>query len=97
MQAPNDNPARSRSGIGTARLLLRPFNADDFDDLYAYQSRPDVARYLSWEARDRVQVQRALEEQRRETTLDAEGKWLTFAVVWREARRVVGEVGVKWL
>jgi len=34
--------------IETERLILRPFNADDFDDLYAYQSRPDVARYLTW-------------------------------------------------
>ena len=83
--------------VETARLILRPFNADDFDDLYAYQSRPDVARYLTWEARDRAQARRALEEQCAETTLDAEGKWLTFAVVWREANRVVGEVGLKWL
>src|SRR5262249_59975033 len=83
--------------VETARLILRPFNADDFEDLYAYQSRPDVARYLTWEARDRAQVRRALEEQCAETTLDAEGQWLTFAVVWREASRVVGEVGLKWL
>jgi RimJ/RimL family protein N-acetyltransferase len=71
--------------IETARLILRPFNADDFDDLYAYQSRPDVARYLAWEARDRAQAWRALEEQCAETMLDAEGKWLTFAVVRRGA------------
>lgn len=83
--------------IETARLILRPFNADDFDDLYAFQSRPDVARYLTWEARNRAQVRRALEEQCAETTLDAEGQWLTFAVVWREANRVVGETGLKWL
>lgn len=83
--------------IETARLMLRPFSPDDFDDLYAYQSRPDVARYLTWEARDRAQARRALEEQCAETTLDAEGQWLTFAVVWREARRVVGEVGLKCL
>jgi RimJ/RimL family protein N-acetyltransferase len=83
--------------IETARLILRPFNAGDFDDLYAYQSRPDVARYLTWEARDRAQVRQALKEQCSETTLDAEGKWLTFAVVWREVNRVVGEVGLKWL
>ncbi|HZI76674.1 MAG TPA: GNAT family N-acetyltransferase, partial [Gemmatimonadales bacterium] len=81
----------------TERLILRPFNADDFDDLYAYQSRPDVARYLHWEARDRAQVRQALAEQCAETTLDAEGKWLTFAVVWREVRTVVGEIGLKWL
>ena len=83
--------------IETARLTLRSFNADDFDDLYAYQSRPDVARYLTWEARDRAQARQALAEQCGETTLTAEGNWLTFAVVWREVNRVVGEVGLKWL
>jgi RimJ/RimL family protein N-acetyltransferase len=83
--------------IETARLTLRPFSPDDFDDLYAYQSRGDVARYLHWEARDHAQVREALEDQCRETTLGAEGEWLTFAVVWREVGKVVGEVGLKWL
>ena len=60
------------SPVETARLALRPFTLDDFDDLYAYQSRPEVARYLHREARDRAQVRRALEDQCRETSLDAE-------------------------
>jgi RimJ/RimL family protein N-acetyltransferase len=83
--------------IETARLTLRAFTPDDLGDVYAYHSRPEVARYLHWEARDLRQVREALAEQCRETTLDAEGDWLTFAVVWREAGRVVGEVGLQWL
>jgi RimJ/RimL family protein N-acetyltransferase len=83
--------------VVTARLTLRSFTPDDLDDLYAYHSRPDVARYLHWEARDLPQARQALAEQCRETRLDDEGDWLTFAVVWREAGRVVGEVGLKWL
>ena len=79
------------------RLTLRPFNLDDYDDLYAYRSRPDVARFLHWEPRDHAQVRQALEHQCRETTLDDEGDWLTFAVVWREEGKVVGEVGLKLL
>ena len=86
---------RPERPIETARLTLRPFTPGDFDDLYAYQSRPDVARYLSWDARDRVQVQEALVCQCEETTLSAEGDWLTFAVVWRAAGRVAGEAGLK--
>jgi RimJ/RimL family protein N-acetyltransferase len=74
---------------------LRPFTPDDFDDLHACQSRPDVARYLHWEARDQAQVRQALEDQCRETSLDAEGDWLTFAVQWRESGKVVGEVGAE--
>src|SRR5258708_59118 len=80
--------------IQTARLTLRPSSLDDFDDLYAYQSQADVARYLHWEARDHAQVRKALEDHCRETTLDAEGQWLTFAVVWREVGKVDGEVGL---
>ena len=83
--------------VETARLTLRHFAPGDFDDLHAYQSRPDVARYLHWDARDRAQARQALEQQCRETTLDAEGDWLTFAVVWREAGRVVGEIGLRLL
>jgi RimJ/RimL family protein N-acetyltransferase len=86
---------RPEHPVETARLTLRPFSPDDFDDLYAYQSRPDVTRYLYWDARDRVQVREALVRQCDEIALNAEGDWLTFAVVWREAGKVVGEVGLK--
>jgi RimJ/RimL family protein N-acetyltransferase len=40
-------------------------------------------------------VREALVRQCAETGLSAEGDWLTFAVVWREAGKVVGEVGLK--
>jgi RimJ/RimL family protein N-acetyltransferase len=81
--------------VETNRLTLRPFTGGDFDDLYAYQSRPDVAQYLRWDARDHVQVREALARQCDETVLRADGDWLTFAVVWREAGTVVGEAGLK--
>jgi RimJ/RimL family protein N-acetyltransferase len=81
--------------VETPRLSLRPFTPDDFDDLYEYQSRPDVTRFLYWDARDKARVREALVRQCDEITLSAEGDWLTFAVVWREARKVVGEVGLK--
>ena len=81
--------------IETSRLTLRPFSPADLQDLYAYQSRPDVTRYLRWEHRDLDQVRTALAEQCRETRLEAEGDWLTFAVVWHEVDRVIGEVGLK--
>jgi RimJ/RimL family protein N-acetyltransferase len=86
---------RPERPVETMRLTLRPFTPGDFDDLYAYQSRPDVARYLHWDARDHSQVREALVRQCDETSLSAEGDWLTFAVVWREAGKVVGEVGLK--
>lgn len=83
--------------LETARLLLRPFTPGDLGDLYAYHSRPEVARYLHWEARDLGQARQALHEQCQETTLEVDGDWLTFAVVERAVGRVVGEVGLKLL
>jgi RimJ/RimL family protein N-acetyltransferase len=86
---------RPEGPIETARLTLRPFTSNDLDDLYAYQSRPEVARYLRWEARDRAQAREAVAFQSTETALSAEGDWLAFAVVWREAGKVVGEAGLR--
>jgi RimJ/RimL family protein N-acetyltransferase len=86
---------RPERPIETARLTLRPFAPGDLDDLYAYQSRPEVARYLRWDPRDREQARQALAHQSGETTLSAEGDWLAFAVVWREAGKVVGEAGLR--
>jgi RimJ/RimL family protein N-acetyltransferase len=88
---------RPESPVQTARLTLRPFGPGDLDDLYEYQSRPDVVRYLHWYARDRDQARQALEQQCREVALDRDGDWLTYAVVWRESGKVIGEVGLKLL
>ncbi|WP_055481445.1 GNAT family N-acetyltransferase [Sphaerimonospora mesophila] len=81
----------------TERLVLRPFTDDDFDDVYAYHSRPEVARYLYWEARDREQVRTALERMTTQTTLTEEGQLLLLAVYWPEAGAVVGQVNLEWL
>ena len=83
--------------IRTARLSLRPFSAGDLDDLYAYESRPEVARYLLWDARDRSQVAEALARKSRQGALSAEGQSLVLAVVYRDAGRVIGEVMLEWL
>lgn len=39
--------------IRTDRLLLRPLNAVDANEVFAYQSLPEVVRYLPWPLRDR--------------------------------------------
>jgi len=50
------NLGKPVSNVETERLLLRPFTPADFGSLYAYQSRPDVTRYLLWDARTEDQV-----------------------------------------
>jgi len=39
-------PYEFSASLRTARLLLRTMTDDDVDDIYAYQSRADVCRYL---------------------------------------------------
>jgi len=41
-------PPQSWLPIRTERLLLRDFQPGDFDDVHAYGSDPEVARYMEW-------------------------------------------------
>ncbi len=83
--------------IRTERLNLRPFRSGDLDDVFAYQSRPDVARYLLWDARSRSEVADALDRRVRQRPIPAEGQSLVLAVVYRDAGRVIGDVKLEWL
>jgi RimJ/RimL family protein N-acetyltransferase len=82
--------------ITTPRLLLRPFTADDLKDVWAYQRRPEVARYMPWEPRNWQQCQAAVDQMAKETGLANDGDCLSLAVVWPDARRVVGQVELVW-
>jgi RimJ/RimL family protein N-acetyltransferase len=77
--------------------MLRPFRAEDLDDLYAIQSREDVARYLYWSPRNRDEVRKALEKKARQSAIVDEGDGLALAAVLTETGRVVGEVILNWL
>jgi len=85
-----------RYPIRTARLTLRPFVAEDFDDLYAYHHLPEVARYLYWEPRDKAETAEALARKIGQDALVEERTSLVMAMEWRELGRVVGEVNLYW-
>jgi RimJ/RimL family protein N-acetyltransferase len=91
-----DEVLRPDYPIQTQRLILRPFAESDLDDLYAMQSRPEVARYLYWEPRDREQVRQALLSMVRGWALTAEGDVLALAVVLPATDTVIGDVILRW-
>lgn len=85
-----------RYPITTPRLLLRPFTADDLDAVNAYESRPDVTRYLYWEPRDRDTSRTFLDKKITRTALREEGDALDLAVTLRHTGHVIGSVLLIW-
>jgi RimJ/RimL family protein N-acetyltransferase len=78
--------------LETERLLLRPFGPDDFDALLAIHSRPDVARWLLWEPRNRDEVRSTLARKQTETTLARDGDTISLAVVLKGSSELIGDV-----
>lgn len=71
--------------------MLRPLEAGDLDDLFAYASDPEVARYTSWPAHGSVEDSRAfldyvLEQYQR-------GEVAPWGVVNKAGGRLVGTCG----
>ena len=81
--------------VFTDRLGLRPLHpADDVDAVHAYQSRPDVCRYVPYEPRSRAEVAERLRTAR--STLTEEGQTLWLAVVLRSTDELIGDVMLFW-
>ena len=82
--------------IETQRLTLRAFGPDDFDAVYAMQSRPDVARFLYWDARSPDEVQTSLAKKIAATAIRAEGDPLFLAAELKTSGELVGDVVLQW-
>ncbi|MEV0455705.1 GNAT family N-acetyltransferase [Catellatospora methionotrophica] len=81
--------------IHTTRLVLRPITLDDLDDVYAWQSRPDVVRWmLGTGPRTREQSLSSVAAMAREDALNAVGDCLTLAVTTDAG--VIGTVELVW-
>ncbi|MFI9591394.1 GNAT family N-acetyltransferase [Nonomuraea sp. NPDC052265] len=85
-----------RYPITTPRLHLRPFTPDDLDALHSYESRPDVARYLYWEPRDRHTTSTHLDKKITRHTLHDEGDAIDLAITLRTTGRLIGNTLLIW-
>jgi RimJ/RimL family protein N-acetyltransferase len=81
----------------TARLTLRPFRADDVDDLAAMYAREDVTRYLYWEPRDRTATLEALQRSLQRPKEIIDDNVLPVAVVDTSTNHVIGDFVLRWL
>ena len=82
--------------VRTARLLLRPLDLDDADDLLDYRSRPDVCRYVPFGPLDHEAVIERLVGPWATSVLTDEGQSLTLGIEVAETGNLVGEVSLSW-
>ena len=79
--------------IETERLILRPLRADDVDDLFEYQSHPEIVRYIPWPERTREQVIEALNKAISEckNSLLESGDFILLAWELKSTGKVIGQ------
>ena len=82
--------------VKTERLLLRPFDKSDLQEVLGYYSVPDIQRYLDWKARDKTEAKSAFEAMRKQTRLSRPGEVLTLAVVRKSDGKVIGHVSLRY-
>jgi len=72
--------------LETERLLLRPFNPDDFEAVHSWASDPENTRYMAWGPNTEEQTREVI------TSFVTVGK--DFAVVLKSTGHVIGSCGV---
>jgi RimJ/RimL family protein N-acetyltransferase len=82
--------------ITTDRLILRPFERSDIDDLSSYHALPSVQRYVFSRTRDKDEVAGALSIMRQHVSLQRPGDTLTLAMVRKDDNKVIGHISLHW-
>ncbi|MET9228162.1 GNAT family protein [Lentzea sp. NPDC003310] len=81
--------------VKTERLLLRPFEKTDLDDVFSYRRLPAVHRFLYSEAGSREDTEESLARWTAQDEIVEDGQSLALAVVFEG--RVIGEADLKLL
>jgi RimJ/RimL family protein N-acetyltransferase len=79
--------------LRSPRLFLRQLRRDDAAAIVAYRSRPEVARFQSWESFGPADADQLIAEQAR-VVPDTPGTWLQLALVLAASEAVIGDCGI---
>lgn len=79
--------------IETERLILRPFVAEDAEDMYRnWASDPEVTKYLTWPTHASVEISKMLLNDWIPRYDD--GGYFNWAIEWKENGGVIGNISV---
>lgn len=87
----------SLTPLESDRLLLRPLEMTDARDVLAYQSDPEVVRFVPWPVRDAHMVHEALAAAQHQRTFEKQGDYLSLAITLKSDGRVIGQVNAMYL
>jgi ribosomal-protein-alanine N-acetyltransferase len=74
--------------LNTRRLILRPIEPSDLEDLYAFHRQPNVGPSAGWKPHEnRAETWAVLQEM----FFDRPSM---FGIVWRETGRMIGQIGL---
>jgi RimJ/RimL family protein N-acetyltransferase len=82
--------------LETERLILRPWEEEDFDDMLAMHSDEEVVRYLYNDARTPDQVRDLLAIKIAGASIHGEDQWLSAAAVTRDSGELVVDMSLLW-
>lgn len=73
--------------LETKRLILRPWQESDLNDLYKYASIPGVGEMAGWKHHDSIKTSREILQ----SFIDGRD---VFAIVHKETGKVIGSIGI---
>ena len=79
--------------LQTARLSFRNFTVDDYDDVHAYGSDPEVTRYTAFGPNTREQTKGFLQFVSSESA-QAERADYNFALIHKQTNKLIGSCGL---
>lgn len=80
----------------TGRLMLRRFHVDDTESFYSYRSKPEVAKFQSWEDYQYHEAESFVKEQVRHHP-NQPGTWFQFAIALTGTNQLIGDCALHTL
>ncbi len=78
--------------IETRRLILRPINLDDINEIFEYRSDREVNKYQGWIPATLNDVEAFIGKISKQ--INEAGTWFQFVIIEKETQKIIGDLGV---